>query len=115
MSFTSSETTILPASVTALHVKLKSLRLIFPLISKPAFVCPYGSVATPLKSVSKVTSLGTSRMVKSPTSLLPSYDFDLNFNSGNDSALKNSSDFKCASRSAFLVLIESTVAHLWAH
>ena len=39
-SFTRSETTILPASVTASHFKSKSLRLISPEISNPALVCP---------------------------------------------------------------------------
>lgn len=39
-SSTSSLTTTPPASVTALQVKPKSLRLILPVISKPALFCP---------------------------------------------------------------------------
>lgn len=39
-SLTSSLTTMLPASVTALQVRPNSFLEIFPLISKPTLVCP---------------------------------------------------------------------------
>src|SRR5699024_10066872 len=95
---------------TAFQLKLKSLRLIVPSASNPALVCPYGSTAIPLKSTSSTTSLVTSLIVKSPTIFSPSNDLDLNESTGNSSALKKSSDFKCASLSSFFVLIESTFA-----
>src|SRR5690606_1696800 len=99
-------TTILPASVTAFQFRLKSFRLMVPVASKPALVCPYGSTAIPLKSTSNVISLVTSLIVISPTIFSPSKDFDSKVSFGNFSALKKSSDFKCVSLSLFFVLIE---------
>src|SRR5665647_2261951 len=63
---TSSLTNTPPASSVAFQFNPHSLRLIFPLIVKPAFSLPHGSFITPPNSTSSFICLVIPLIVRSP-------------------------------------------------
>src|SRR5699024_4038174 len=82
-------------------------RSILPSTTNPVTVSPFiGFLLTSLNSKSSVSSCVVPAIVKSPVTESSLIDLDSKVIFGFSSALKKSADFKCASRSGLLVLIE---------
>jgi hypothetical protein len=113
---TSSLTITPPVSNAAFQFRPKSFLLILPVIEKPAFVFPYGSLVTPPNSTFNFTFLVTSLIVRSPYRLkVPSIStfsafVAMKVISGNFSASKKSALFRCASLCSLFVVILLTAA-----